>query len=286
MPRRTQSQFKKQQQRFREREQQFKEKCSRQKRVTEKLQQKLQQKDVELERIRYLDHNRLVCVSKAKLNAICNNEKTQRWENRMKINKEIQSFKEQRSKKLRKIVCKHTQKNCYLAQKMYEKDNEIIKGQNKAKQFGEDMLNEVNELQSHFCSLFATAFKKSFNGQKKAVRSEINYLGEKIYKLQCKLTGKSPNRYRHDFLPKDNKLWKFSGDGCYFEYEKRVRKNSRMTYEATVPKGVYPGMKFAAILGGQHLVFICPANAVPGQKVRVQGPRPNITNKFNYENIM
>ena len=28
-----------------------------------------------------------------------------------------------------------------------------------------------------------------------------------------------------------------------------------MTYEATVPMGVYPGMKFAAILGGQHMVL-------------------------------
>ena len=50
-----------------------------------------------------------------------------------------------------------------------------------------------------------------------------------------------------------------------------------MTYEATVPEGVYPGMKFAAILGGQHMVFLCPQNAGPGQKVRVQGPRPRET---------
>ena len=42
--------------------------------------------------------------------------------------------------------------------KMYE-ENEIIKHQIKQK-FGENMLNEINELQSHFCSLYATALKK------------------------------------------------------------------------------------------------------------------------------
>ena len=208
MPRRTQSQFKKLQQRLNE---------------ARKREIELQK---ELELSRRLEHQRTVRIMKNELAEIRKNEKTQRWENRRNINKQIQSFQK---KNLKTIVCKHTEKNCYLMQKMYEKENEIIKHQDKAKQFGENMLNEINELQSHFCSLYATAFKKSFNGQKKAVRCEINYLGEKIYKLQCKLTGRSSNRYRRDFLPKDNELWKFSGDGFYCEYEKRVRKNSLQT---------------------------------------------------------
>ena len=54
--------------------------------------------------------------------------------------------------------------------------------------------------------------------------------------------------------------------------------NDLMTYEATVPEGVFPGMKFAAILGGQHMVFLCPPGVGPGQKVRVQGPRARQTN--------
>lgn len=206
MPRRTQSQFKKLQQLLNE---------------TRKREMELQK---ELELCRRLEHQRTVRIMKSEIAEIRNNEKTQRWKNRKKINKQIQSYQK---KNLKTIVCKHTEKNCYLMQKMYEKENEIIKHKDKAKQFGEDILNDVNELQLHFHSLFATAFKKSFNGQKKAIRSEINYLGKEIYKLQCKLTGKSSNRYKRDFLPKDNELWKFAGDGYQHLYdERRVRETS------------------------------------------------------------